>query len=331
MKVLIQRNPLTILYTLFHKHLLSLSVKRSKITMKKNNVLIAGGTGLVGEELVNKLRKAGCEVRVLTRQESDVKNGFYNWDIKNKKIDSSAFEGVDTVINLAGAGIADKKWTDKRKKELIDSRVEPTLFLASEIKKHKQIKQYISASGINCYGYENHDKLYREDDPYGKDFLSHVVQLWEDAAKQMPDFVDVSILRTSVVLTAKGGALPKIAKPVKFGIGSALGSGNQWMPWITLDDLTDAFIHLMDNRKTGTYNALAGYETNKEFTKKLAKALKKPFWFPNVPAFALKLMLGEMSSMLLQGLKASNKKLKNTGFKFKHEELKSALEEIYER
>lgn len=160
--------------------------------------------------------------------------------------------------------------------------------------------------------------MYKEDDPYGKDFLSQVVQLWEDAAERMPESVKVSILRISVVLTKDGGALPKIAKPVKFGIGSPLGSGKQWMPWISLEDLTSAFLHLMEKRQKGTFNALAGFETNKNFTKILAKSLKKPFWFPNVPAFVIKLLFGEMSTVVLDGLKADNSKLKNTGFEFKN-------------
>ena len=309
-------------------HVIRQELKRN---MEKKVVLVAGGTGLVGSELVEKLKRKGHEVRILTRGKSNPTAGLYNWDIENKSIDEAALENVDTVINLAGAGIADKKWTEKRKKELIDSRVEPTLFLASEVKKRPQVKQYISASGINCYGYDNYNKEYTEDEAYGSDFLSHVVQLWEDAAKRMPEHVVVSILRTSVVLTKDGGALPKIAKPVKLGIGSPLGSGKQWMPWITLDDLTDAFVHLVETREKGTFNALAGYETNKDFTKKLAKSLNKPFWFPNVPAFILKIMLGEMSSVLLEGLKASNSKLKSTGFAFKHERLDDALRHIFKK
>jgi uncharacterized protein (TIGR01777 family) len=291
-----------------------------------NTVLIAGGTGLVGQELTKHLKSKGYKVNILTRQKSNPLKNLYQWDIKNKTIDEDALSGVSCIINLVGAGIADKKWSEARKKELISSRVEPAEFLAEILTEHKEVKHYVSASGINCYGYDDDNKVYVESDPYGDDFLSSVVQKWENAADSMPSHVKVAKIRISVVLTDKGGALPKIAKPIKMYVGSPLGSGKQWMPWITIHDLSRLFEHVVANEIEGTYNALSGAVTNKEFTQLLAKSMEKPLWLPNVPAFVLKMMLGEMSSVVLQGLNASNKKIVETGFEFKDKSLEEAFQ-----
>lgn len=292
-------------------------------------ILIAGGTGLIGQELTELLKTKGYEVRILTRGKSNPLKKFYNWDVKKKIIDEEALVDVDCIINLVGAGIADKKWTAQRKKELISSRVEPAKYLAEILTEQPSIKHYISASGINCYGYDNHNKIYKESDAYGDDFLSTVVQKWEAAADSMPSHVKVAKIRTSVVLTDKGGALPKIAKPIKIYAGAALGSGKQWMPWITIHDLCRLFEHVAANEIDGAYNALSGACSNKDFTKELAKALNKPLWLPNVPAFVLKLVLGELSSVVLEGLNATNDKIKETGFEFEHKNLTDALNSIY--
>lgn len=293
-------------------------------------VLIAGGTGLVGKELSSFLKSKGYTIKILTRKQSNPLKKQYQWDVKNKTIDPEALEGVGCVINLVGAGIADKKWTAERKKELVSSRVEPAKFLAEVLKDHKAVTQYISASGINCYGYNDDQKVYRETDAYGNDFLSQVVQQWEQAADLMPPHIKVAKLRISVVLTNKGGALPKIAKPINMYAGAALGSGKQWMPWIAMHDLCRLFEHITSNDLEGTYNALSGAVTNKEFTKQLAKFLNKPLWLPNVPAFFLKIILGEMSSVVLEGLNASNKKILDTGFEFKYDELIAAFKSAYQ-
>lgn len=295
----------------------------------KKTILIAGGTGLVGTPLTNQLRKKGHEVRVLTRGKSDASKQLYNWDPKAESIDEYALENVEIIINLAGAGIADARWTSKRKEVLINSRVVPALFLNSLVKKLPTFKQYISASGINCYGYKQPDRLHQENDPYGDDFLSSVVKLWESAADTMKPYGKVVKVRTSVVLSNDGGALPKIASPIKKYFGAPLGNGNQPMPWITIEDLIRIFEHAIDNELDGTYNALADNSTNKIFTEKLAKQLRKPLWLPSVPSFVLKLFLGEMSILVLDGVQADNSKLKNTGFEFKYNSLEEAFEGVY--
>lgn len=297
----------------------------------KSIFLIAGGTGLVGTALTSHLKNQGHEVRILSRQPSDKASGIYHWDPKAETFDTEALEHVDTIINLVGAGIADKRWTEQRKKELIDSRVLPTKFLAKYAKDCSTLEQYISASGINCYGYEHYDRKHIESDPFGTDYLSQVVQKWEEAADTFATFTKVTKVRISVVLSADGGALPKIAGPIKSYVGAPLGSGKQWMPWITITDLARVFEHLAINRLEGAYNTLSGNETNKNVTKILAKSLSKPLWLPNVPGFFLKLVLGEMSSVVLKGLQADPQKLIDTGFTFKHETLQKAFSAVYDQ
>lgn len=288
-------------------------------------ILLAGGTGLIGKELKVKLTKAGYIVKVLSRQKSDYSKLIYNWNPYTEEIDPEAIKDVTTIINLVGEGIADKRWSTERKKALIDSRIVPTNFLFKVFEKSTNLKQYISASGINCYGYNNYDKKHTEEDAYGTDFLSQVVEKWENAAKQFSSICKVSILRISVVLTPKGGALPKIAQPIKLYAGAALGNGKQWLPWITMDDLTNMFLYSVKEKLDGTYNAVSNCNTNKEFSLELAKFLKKPLFLPNVPEFILKLFLGEMASVVTDGLQASNQKILSKGFEFRDSDLQTAF------
>jgi hypothetical protein len=295
--------------------------------MKSNHkILLAGGTGLIGQNLVELLRSESNDIKILTRSDFKKENHFY-WSPQSQEIDEKALENVDIIINLAGAGIADKRWTKKRKEILINSRVDTTNFLYQISEKLPMLKQYISASGINCYGYKDYDRKHKESDSFGDDFLSEVVEKWEGAADQFKDKCKVAKVRTSVVLTKEGGALPLIAKTVKNYIGAPIGSGKQWMPWISMDDINRVYAHIVSNQLEGTYNALSGSVTNKEFTVKLAKALNKPLWLPNVPSFILKLGMGEMSSVVLDGLQADNSKIKETGFNFKD----NSLEEFFKK
>jgi uncharacterized protein (TIGR01777 family) len=297
--------------------------------MEKQIILLAGGTGLIGKQMQAFLQKQGHEVRVLSRKPSDLSKNIFHWEPTKEEIDVTALNGVTTIINLSGAGIADKRWTTERKREMIDSRVQPTHFLASLAPQMSELKQYISASGINCYGYDNHAKVYQENDPFGKDFLSQVVEKWEQAADTLSPYCVVSKIRISVVLTAEGGALETIAKPIKMGLTSALGSGKQWMPWIHIDDLIKIFNFVMENRLEGSFNANAKNVNNLVFTETLAKQLHKKRWLPNVPAFVLKTILGEMATVVLEGVNASNEKIKKAGFVFQYEHLSDALKEVY--
>jgi uncharacterized protein (TIGR01777 family) len=291
-------------------------------------VLIAGGSGLIGQEVQKELNKYGHEVRILTRQENP-KPPYFNWNPRKKEIDRAAIKGVQVIINLAGAGIADKKWSDKRKEAIFNSRIKPTQFLHEVSQNIPALTQYISASGITCYGYENPIKIYKETDDFGTDFLSTVVKRWEEVADLFSPQQKVAKIRTGVVLTEKGGALPKISGTIKNYIGAPLGSGEQKMPWITLKDIARIYAHAVNQQLDGAFNASCANISNVRLTKEVANYLNKPLWLPKVPAFALKLVLGEMSSVVLEGVRIDNSKILETGFEFKHKNIDEALNYIY--
>ncbi len=291
-------------------------------------ILIAGGTGFVGKSLKSSLIKKGFQVKILTRKPSE--SDEYFWDPYQNKIDKEALTNVDTLINLCGAGIADERWTEKRKQELYDSRILTTKFLASLLDDLPNLNCYVTASGITCYGFEDRDKPYQETDLYGKDYISQLVKNWEEASALFSVKCRVVQMRISVVLDKEGGALEKMSQSVRMGFGSALGSGKQIVPWIHRSDLVNAFLNaILNDSITGPYNLVAGNDTNQYFMKSLASALKKPFWMPNVPAFVLKIILGEMSIIVLKGVKVSNQKLLDTGFQMEHTDFRKTLNSIY--
>lgn len=292
-------------------------------------ILIAGGTGLLGQAITSLLRQDGKRVRILTRGKTDQNEGLYHWNPGKGEIEEEALEDVSVIINLSGAGIADKRWTKERRREIIDSRVDSTSFLCQKAKTLKGLQQYITASGINCYGFDESQKLHKESDSFGNDFLSEVVKRWETAADQFSTVCKVAKIRISTVLSPDGGALPVMAKPVKLGFGSPLGKGTQNMPWIHIEDLACLFEWVVDQQLDGAYNAVAGNASNREFMHTLAKALHRPYWAPRVPAVLLRMMLGELSDLALKGVKADNSKIKETGFQFKYQQLDRALEAIY--
>ncbi len=285
--------------------------------------MLAGGTGLIGQALEKKLLEIGYSVRILTRNPSAKNHCF--WNPSSAKIDESSLSDVNVLINLSGAGIAEKRWSKKRKEELVSSRIGTNEFLASKISKMPQLEQFISSSGINCYPLENSSKIYTEEDDFGSDYLSQLVKKWEESADLFLSKCPVAKIRTAVVLSPNGGALSKMLPAINMGIGSPLGSGNQAMAWIHIDDLVDFFVFAIENHLTGAFNAVSACTSNKNFMQALAKQYKKPFWFPNVPAFILKLIFGEMSTVLLDGVFVSNQKMIDLGFKFKRNQLESAL------
>jgi uncharacterized protein (TIGR01777 family) len=290
------------------------------------NILIAGGTGLVGSKLVSLLKEKGHTVSVLSRNPKG--EGQFYWNPIEGKIDEGILKEVQVLINLSGAGIADKRWSDTRKKELYQSRIGTNTFLSEKVGKMPNLEQFITSSGINAYGFENPEKWFTETDSFGKDYISQLVKDWEESADFFQSSCKVAKIRTAVVLAKEGGALQKMLPTVKFGIGSPLGTGNQTMCWIHADDLSRLFAHVIEFQLDGAYNGLAGTCSNLEFTKNLAEVLQKSFWFPAVPAFMLQLLFGEMSIILLKGLKASNEKIKSTGFEFLYTDLKAALKTV---
>ena len=293
-------------------------------------ILITGGTGLIGNALCKKLLENGHQVSVLTR--TLVKSNSINyflWDVDKSTIDEKAFDGVEHIIHLAGCGIAEKKWTAERKKEIIDSRVNSSkLILAVLQKLNIKLKSFVGASAIGIYGMETSEKIYSENDLGPSDFLSETCIAWENS---YDDFDTVSerqsIARISVVISKDGGALKKLLPIFKFGLGSGIGTGKQYMPWIHLDDLVSVFYEILFNSSYhGIYNAVSTeHVTNYSFSKQLAQSFKKPFFMPLIPAFIIKLMYGEMANVILEGSRVSNARLVKKGFVFKYPDLKSAL------
>jgi len=290
-------------------------------------VLIAGGSGLIGKKLNQVLSKRGYKVHSLTRTAKH--RGQIYWNPSQQTIEGKHLDKVNIIINLTGENIGEKRWTKERKKALRDSRVKTTQFLHSLVSNLPNLEYYIAASGINCYAQD--DELHVESDAYGKDFLSKLVKEWEAVSDLFESNCKVAKLRISMVLSKRGGALDKMLLPVKLGLGSPIGTGTQMMPWIHIDDLCNLFVYAIENELTGTYNAVANCDSNHDFMKALAKALNRPFFMPKVRAFLLKLMLGEMSALVLDSTNASNEKVKNTGFVFQHEAIESTLSALLKR
>lgn len=299
------------------------------------NILIAGATGLVGEQLIATLLANGHQVSILARKPTKLTNvRVFLWDVYRQTMDSNAFEGIDTIINLTGESIADKPWTKERKRLIMESRVKSAELIFNTIKAiNAPIESYISASAVGFYG-DRADEVLTEDDLSGTGFLSDCCIQWEKAADQ---FIALGIrvvkVRIGIVLSEKGGALSAMEKPIKYLAGTALGSGKQWMPWIHLDDLINIFAKAVaDTHMFDVYNATAPSPvTNTAFTQMLGKILHRPIWPFKVPAFVLKVILGEMSILPLMSNNTSAQKILNTGFQFKYLDLADALTAIYER
>lgn len=289
-------------------------------------VLITGGTGLVGSLLSKMLKENNHEVVILSRNPK--KKNEFKWDISKNYIDELAFEKVEYIIHLAGAGIADERWTDSRKQIIIESRVKTANLIYDNIKKHNiNLKGFISASGIGYYGAITSDKIFEEIDIAGSDFLGEVCVKWEDAAHQFKKLnIPVTILRTGIVLSKNGGALEKMKTPVI----SVLGSGKQYLPWIHIDDLCQIYIDAIVKDWQGIFNAVAPeHHNSKSFSKILAKSISRPFVPINVPAFGLKLVFGDMSKILLEGSRVSAKKIEKNGYSFRFRTLEKALKNLF--
>lgn len=297
--------------------------------MQKEIVLIAGGTGLIGQALQQKLLTLGYEVRILTRQKNKLNTEFYYWNPDTNELDVAALKNVSFLINLCGEGIADKRWSEKRKAELYDSRIKITQFLASFRYQMPNLKHYLSASGINCYGFGDTSSIHLESDPFGKDYISELVKQWESAADEFSDTCLVSKIRISMVLSKKGGALDKLIKPIRFGIVSPIGSGKQLMPWIHISDLTAIFAFCMEKKLEGAWNAVSACTSNYEFTKLLGRSLGKKRMFPAVPGFLIRLALGELSDLLLKSLHVSSAKLTEQGFQYSEPDLAALFSKMY--
>ncbi|RKS13566.1 TIGR01777 family oxidoreductase [Flavobacterium sp. 120] len=299
----------------------------------KKNVLISGGSGFIGSHLTGLLIAKGYSVSILSRSEKQNKGDifYYKWDVANQTIDESAVLNADYIIHLAGENIAEKRWTAKRKAAIIDSREKSTQLLYSVLKKNnKKLDAFISASAVGIYGAVNGEEICSENTSPANDFLGYTCQKWEGAL----DFIEnLNIrtvkIRTGLVLGKNDGFLKKLIPLFKFRLGSALGSGKQYMPWIHVDDLCNIYLQAVLNpNMEGAYNAAVNDNTtNTIFSKTLARIFGYSIWLPNVPAFVLKLVMGEMAVIVLTGRRVSSDKIEETGFQFKFKNLEEALKD----
>lgn len=291
-----------------------------------SRILITGGTGLVGKRLTEMLIKLNHEVLILSRNPKN--DNEFKWDVSKNYIDNKALSNIDYIIHLAGAGIADKRWSSKRKKIIINSRVNTANLLFQKIKENNiNLKGFISASGIGYYGAITSDIIFKEKDKVGQDFLAEVCQKWENAALQFEKLkIPVTIFRTGIVLSKTGGALEKMKTPVI----SPLGSGKQFLPWIHIDDLCEMYIRSIDNDLIGIFNAVAPeHHNSRTFSKALAKSISRPYIGICVPSITLKLLFGELAIILLEGSRISAKKIEKNGYSFRFKTLQKAFDNLY--
>ncbi|WP_375584945.1 TIGR01777 family oxidoreductase [Cyclobacterium xiamenense] len=296
------------------------------------HVLITGGSGLIGKSITKLLQDEGKEVAWLSRSPKNKAQTSFFWDPEKGMLDQEALYWADGIIHLAGAGVADKRWTVRRKKEILDSRVDGSTLLYQELQKVRdKPKAFISSSAIGYYGFNTGDKLVFEGDPPGNDFLAEVVRKWEAASERIQDLkIRTVLLRVGIVLAKDGGALAELLKPP---VTAPLGSGNQYMSWIHLEDVSRMFVHALENQGiSGLYNAVGPVPvTNRVLIRKAAKLSGKPFLNMGVPGFALKLALGEMAQMVLGGNRVSSEKMEGTGFQFNFGDLHLALTDLFEK
>lgn len=288
---------------------------------------------MVGRRLTKLLKKRGYEVIWYSRDRYvRGKTPRYKWDYRNGYIDEEALQKADYIVHLAGANLGDGSWTDRRKKTIVDSRIATTKLLIDALKViDKKPEAFISASAVGYYGLDITDEVYAEDAVLdGDDFLSTTCRLWEDAADMFESELNVRTVkvRTGFVISRNSDAFKKMMLPTRFGLGSPLGSGKQYLSWIHIDDLCNIYLKAIeDDKMSGVYNAVApDYTTNAHFMQRLAKAMHRPFFMPRVPEFIMRLVMGEASDMVLGGSRISSEKIEKEGFQFKYGNADEAID-----
>ncbi|MHA4846654.1 TIGR01777 family oxidoreductase [Flavitalea antarctica] len=301
-------------------------------------VLITGGTGLIGKMLTKMLVAKGYQVIVVTRKPLGPEHNlrYAGWDVDKGTIDETALKEADYIVHLAGAGVADRKWTAKRKQEIIDSRVKSGELLVAKLQQiPNKLKAFISASAIGWYGEDPvvpNPSPFKEEDKHDDSFLGETCYLWEKSLDPLNNsLIRLVKLRTGIVLSNDGGAFAEFIKPVRMGVAGILGNGKQIISWIHIEDMCRQYIYAIENtRLSGVYNAVAPHPvSNKELMLKLAKKSKGSFYIPvNVPVFVLKIMLGERTVEILKSTTVSTDKMKRQGFTFLYPSIDAALTEL---
>jgi uncharacterized protein (TIGR01777 family) len=292
------------------------------------HILITGGTGLIGRALTEKLKSEGHTVAILSRS-----GGDFKWNVRDGFMDPLAFEKVDAIVHLAGAGIAENRWTPARKKEIIDSRVESARLLANTLAGiNHQVKTIVSASGIGYYGADTGESICTEISNSGMDFVAECTREWE---KSMDPFAGLGLrvvkLRTGLVMSSQGGIFRVLARPVYWFLGAILGTGKQWQSWIHMEDLVEMFrLALTNSSASGVYNAVAPEPIrHREMMKLIADKMKRPLIFPPIPAWFLKVILGEMATLVTGGNFVSSEKIqKELSFTFKYSSFAEAIKKL---
>jgi uncharacterized protein (TIGR01777 family) len=301
-------------------------------------VIITGGTGLIGTALTGLLISKGYKVVILSRRKhAAIGNVSYAlWDLKTSYIDPEAIKAADHIIHLAGAGVADKWWTEKRKKEIVNSRVDSSKIIVKALTElNNTVQTVVCASAMGWYGLDSKGhRPFVETDPPSDDFLGSTCKLWEESIRPVSGLNKRLIyLRTGIVFSTKGGAFKEFLKPFKGGIAAILGSGKQIISWIQMDDLCRMYLAAIENKQMhGPYNACAPETiSNKDLMLKIARARKRPYIPVHIPEFALKIVLGEMSIEVLKSATMDDTKIMNTGFNFIFPTVDAALNELVSR
>ncbi len=295
-------------------------------------ILVTGGSGLVGRRLTVMLRERGYKVLWLSRDRNLHADPIrYKWDYRRRTIDIEAVRQADVIIHLAGANLGDGRWSDTRKKEIVASRVDTAELLFETLQESGcQIDAFISASAIGYYGSTVTEMVVTEEAFSPEDdFLSDTCRRWEEAAFRFAALQGLRVvaLRTGFVVDKGSDAFRKMMLPTQLGLGSPLGSGRQYLNWIHLEDLCRLYIRAVeDPTMEGVYNAVAPEQiTNAAFMRTLAKAMRRPFFFPAVPAFVMRLVMGEAAELVLGGSSISAQKILDSGFRFRYEHADQAI------
>ncbi|WP_436484997.1 TIGR01777 family oxidoreductase [Chitinophaga sp. ARDCPP14] len=301
-------------------------------------VIITGGTGLIGTALTRLLLERGYKVIILSRRpdkRSNTNVTYAHWNVESQTIDKEVIQQADYIVHLAGANVGEKRWTAARKQEIIDSRTQSSELIFTALKNFpNKVKKVISASATGYYG-DFTDHIFTETDPPATDYLATTTHTWEQSISKVTTLdKKLVIFRTGIVLSPDGGALKEFYKPLRFGFATILGSGEQFVPWIHIHDIVRLYFNaIVNDRLEGVYNAVAPNPvTNRELILSMARMAKgRSFMTTYVPAFALKLALGEMSVEVLKSVKASADKIQRTGFQYSYPTINDAMEQLFSR